>query len=176
MTGAAPVPVPPPRPVVTNTMSAPDSALISVVGVLERGLPADVRIGAGAEALGQLAADLNLHRRRAVPQRLRVGVGDDELDAAEAGLNHARDGVAAAAADADHLDARAGAGSFVDRQAQPLVVPSIAAGHVIVIQVRHRAPLPTQKNSLNTPRSRANHPRQRAAADPHPSGVRCRSA
>ena len=29
MTGAAPVPVPPPRPVVTNTMSAPDSAWIS---------------------------------------------------------------------------------------------------------------------------------------------------
>jgi hypothetical protein len=28
MTGAAPVPVPPPRPVVTNTMSAPDSAWI----------------------------------------------------------------------------------------------------------------------------------------------------
>ena len=41
-------------------------------------------------------------------QRLQVGVGDDELDAVESGLHHAVDGVAAAAADADHLDARAG--------------------------------------------------------------------
>ena len=59
MTGAAPVPVPPPRPVVTKTMSAPDERLDELVGVLERGLPADVGVGAGAEALGQLAADLD---------------------------------------------------------------------------------------------------------------------
>ncbi len=42
-------------------------------------------------------------------QRLLVGVGDDELDVAESGLHHAVDGVAAAAADADDLDAGAGA-------------------------------------------------------------------
>ena len=59
MTGAAPVPVPPPRPVVTNTMSAPVSTSRMRVGVLERGGAADVRIGAGAEALGQLRADLH---------------------------------------------------------------------------------------------------------------------
>ena len=64
MTGAAPVPVPPPRPVVTKIMSAPDSAWMIDVGVLERGLPADVRIGAGAEPLRQLVTDLQLDRRR----------------------------------------------------------------------------------------------------------------
>ena len=37
------------------------------VGVFERGLPADVRIRAGAQALGELAADLDLHRRRVAP-------------------------------------------------------------------------------------------------------------
>ena len=118
ITGAAPVPVPPPRPVVTNTMSAPDSAWISAVGVLERGLAADVRIRAGAEPLGELAADLDLHRRRVRLQRLRVGVGDHELDAGDAGLHHARHGIAAAAADADHLDARAHARFFVEREPQ----------------------------------------------------------
>ena len=40
-------------------------------------------------------------------ERLQVGVGDDELDAVEADAHHAVDGVAAAAADADHLDPRA---------------------------------------------------------------------
>ena len=51
-------------------------------------------------------------------QRLQVGVGDDELDAVEAALHHARDGVAAAAADADDLDARAGAALLVEPQPQ----------------------------------------------------------
>ena len=37
--------------------------LNDLLGVFERRLPADVRIGAGAEALGQLAADLQLDRR-----------------------------------------------------------------------------------------------------------------
>src|SRR5258705_887754 len=52
-----------------------------LVGVLERRLAADVGIGAGAEPLGQLAADLQLDARRVGVQRLPVGVGDDELDA-----------------------------------------------------------------------------------------------
>ena len=47
-----------------------------------------------------------------------VGVGDDELDAVEPGLHHAVTDIAAAAADADHLDARAGAAAFVESQPQ----------------------------------------------------------
>ena len=74
--------------------------------VLDRGLPPDVGVGARAQALGQLAADLDLHRRAVLAQRLQVGVDGDELDALEAGRDHAADGVAAPAADAHHLDAR----------------------------------------------------------------------
>ena len=37
-------------------------------------------------------------------QRLGVGVDGDELDAAQSGVDHAVDGVGAAAADADDLD------------------------------------------------------------------------
>ena len=37
-------------------------------------------------------------------QGLRIGVGADELDAADAAIDHVFDGVAAAAADPDHLD------------------------------------------------------------------------
>ena len=52
------VPVPPPRPAVTNTMSAPCSSLDDLVGVLERGLPADLRVRAGAQTVGHLGAEL----------------------------------------------------------------------------------------------------------------------
>ena len=83
--------------------------LDDLLGVLERRRAADVRVGAGAEPLGQLRADLQLDRRGVGLQRLQVGVGDDELDAVEPGAHHPVDGVAAAAADADHLDAGAGA-------------------------------------------------------------------
>jgi hypothetical protein len=65
-------------------------------------------VGARAEALGELLAELHFHRGRVHPERLDVGVGDDELHAIEALTHHAVHGVAAAAADADHLDTRAG--------------------------------------------------------------------
>ena len=51
MTGAAPVPVPPPMPAVTNTMLAPERwSRISSITSCGRGR-ADVRLRAGAEAL-----------------------------------------------------------------------------------------------------------------------------
>ena len=48
-------------------------------------------------------------RRSAVEvvERLRIGVGDDEIDALDVGVHHVGDGVAARAADADHADPRA---------------------------------------------------------------------
>ena len=72
---------------------------------LLRGRPADLGLGAGAEALGHLKAHLDdaLGPRRR--QRLRVGVGDDEIDARQAGHDHVVDRVAAGAADAAHHDA-----------------------------------------------------------------------
>ena len=64
----------------------------------------DGRVGAGAEPARRLRADVDLDVGVAHQQRLRVGVDRDELDAREAGVDHAVDGVRAAAADADDLD------------------------------------------------------------------------
>ena len=58
----------------------------------------------GAQTFRQLVPDLHLYAGLVVIQRLHIGVGDDELHAAEADLDHAIHGVAAATADAHHLD------------------------------------------------------------------------
>ena len=81
------------------------------VGVFERGFAADFGIRAGAQTVGQFDAELNLYRRARHAQRLQIGVGDDEFDAFHAGIDHAVDGVAAAAAHADDLDLGVVAGS-----------------------------------------------------------------
>ena len=80
--------------------------LLDLVAVLLGGLPADLGVRPGAEAPGQLAADVELHVGVAHEQRLGIGVDGDELDALEPGVDHAVDGVDAAAADADDLDDR----------------------------------------------------------------------
>ena len=67
---------------------------------------ADFRLRAGAEALGDLGAHLDDALRLRHGQRLRVGVGDDEIDALQPGGDHVVDGVAAGAADAEHGDPR----------------------------------------------------------------------
>ena len=106
MIGAAPVPVPPPSPAVMNTMSAPLMHLFDLVAVRLGGVAADLGIAARAEAAGEVAADVELDVGVAHQQRLRVGVDGDELDPLQPGVDHAVDGVDAAAADADHLDDR----------------------------------------------------------------------
>ena len=65
----------------------------------------DFGFRAGAEAFGDLQAHLDdaLGARRG--ERLRVGVGDDEIDADQARDDHVVDGVAAGAADAADHDA-----------------------------------------------------------------------
>ena len=65
----------------------------------------DFGFRAGAEPFGDLQAHLDdaLGARRG--ERLRVGVGDDEVDADEARDDHVVDGVAAGAADAADQDA-----------------------------------------------------------------------
>jgi hypothetical protein len=60
--------------------------------------------GAGAEPARRLRADVDLHVRIAPEERLRVGVHGDELDAREACVDHAVDGIRPAAAHADDLD------------------------------------------------------------------------
>ena len=75
--------------------------------VFHGGLPADVRVGAGAQALGDLAAELNHGFRGGVAQRLGVRVGADEIHAFHVGTHHMIDGVATAATDAHYFDHRA---------------------------------------------------------------------
>ena len=104
MTGAPPVPVPPPLPAVMKTMSAPLSTSSISSRWASAAWRADLGVAAGAEAPGELPADVELHVGVAHQQRLGVGVDGDELDALQPGVDHAVDGVDAAAADADHLD------------------------------------------------------------------------
>jgi len=68
------------------------------------GLAADLGVRAGAEAARELLAHIELDVRIGHEERLRVGVDRDELDALETRLDHAVDGVHAAAADTDDLD------------------------------------------------------------------------
>ena len=78
--------------------------LLQLVAALLGGGEADPRVRAGAEAARRLRADVDLHVGLRHQERLRVGVHGDELDARDAGLDHPRDRVRAAAADADDLD------------------------------------------------------------------------
>ena len=78
--------------------------LFDLLAVILGRLPADVRVGPGAEAAGQLAADVELDVGVAHQQRLRVGIDGDELDALEPDIDHPIDGIDPAPADADDLD------------------------------------------------------------------------
>ncbi len=89
-------------------------------GVFERGLPADLRIRARAQAVGELRADRQLigHRRRR--QRLHVGVQHAELDAGESFVQHARDRILAAAADAEDANLGLGRDFFFNHEFQSI--------------------------------------------------------
>ncbi len=104
ITGAAPVPVPPPMPAVTNTMSAPEmrSAMLCMLSSAER-RPISGFAPAPRPLVSALPK-LDLVRRHVGFERLQVGVRDDELDAVEVAADHGVDGVAAAATDADDED------------------------------------------------------------------------
>ena len=73
---------------------------------LSRGA-SDFRPRTGAEALGDLQAELDPAVRRRGVERLRVGVGDDEIDPLDVGADHVGDGVSAGPADTDDTDPRA---------------------------------------------------------------------
>ena len=78
--------------------------VLQLVAALLRRCLAHGGVGPGAEALGALRADLELHVGVGHQERLGVRVDRDELAAGQPGLDHAADGVGAATADADDLD------------------------------------------------------------------------
>ena len=72
-------------------------------GLLGR-LLADVGLGTGTHAAGQLLADLQLVGAGGLVQVLLVGIDDDEVNAVDLGLQHTIDNIVAGAADANDLD------------------------------------------------------------------------
>ena len=80
--------------------------LFDLLTVLFGRLLTDLGIGAGAEAAGERATDVELHVGVGQQQRLRVGVDGDELHTLQAGVDHPVDCVAATATDTDDLDHR----------------------------------------------------------------------
>ncbi len=75
------------------------------VGGLLGGGAADFGLGARAQTLRQMWAELDAAIGAAVHQLLCVGVGDHEFDALQIERNHVVDGVGAAPADPDHRNA-----------------------------------------------------------------------
>src|SRR5690606_3103889 len=76
------------------------------LAVFQSGLTTGLRIGASTQALGHARAELQHGARTDVLQRLRIGVGADELDAFDVADRHVVDRVTAATADTDDLDHR----------------------------------------------------------------------
>ncbi len=78
--------------------------VLDLVGVIVGGLAALLRIGAGAQPSGFLAADVELDIGIAHQQGLGIGVHRNELHAAQAGLDHPIDGVDTATTHANYFD------------------------------------------------------------------------
>ena len=74
------------------------------IAIFHRRVAADLRLGARAEAARERRSQLQLRARGRTLQRLRIGIGADELHAGEPALDHVFDRVAAAAAHADDFD------------------------------------------------------------------------
>ena len=106
MTGAAPVPVPPPMPAVTKHHMRAGQVIADLLDRLFGGGASDLGLRSGAEAFGHLQAHLDDAFGARGGERLGVGIGDDEVDPDQSRDDHVVDGVAAGAADAAHHDAR----------------------------------------------------------------------
>ena len=99
------------------------------VGIFQRSLAANVGIGARAQAIGQLDAKLDLHRRVRQLERLKIGVRHHEFHAFQVRLDHAIDGIAATAADANDLDLRGVQQLFVEVNA------NVVFGLALVVEI-----------------------------------------
>ena len=95
--------------------------LLDVVARLGRGALPDLRVGAGAEALGEARADVQLDVGVRHLERLGVGVARDELHAGEPGIDHPVHGIGSTAADSDDLYDCEIAASFHGFVSGPLV-------------------------------------------------------
>ena len=74
--------------------------------LLGRTLP-DIRTGSSPKALCQAGANLETMLRLGMRQRLRICVGNEELNALKARRDHVVDSIATSSTHAEHQDARA---------------------------------------------------------------------
>ena len=77
-----------------------------LVDALFSGRTADFRLRSGAKTFGHGSTKLDDPFGLGHGQCLGVGIGDDEVDALQPCIDHVVDGISAAAADAEHCDAR----------------------------------------------------------------------
>ncbi len=104
ITGAAPVPVPPPMPAAMKHMFTPSSrSSISLRGFFRCGL-ADFRTRSCAQTAGNFRPELNPRLCGGIVERLSIGVRDDEFDTFDPVFDHVADCVSARAADTDDGD------------------------------------------------------------------------
>ena len=106
ITGAAPVPVPPPMPAVMKSMWQPSvSAMTSSSASSAAARPMSGSAPAPRPLVRLAPSRMRLGAVREA-QRLRVGVGHQEFDALEIGADHVVDRIASRAADPDNRDSR----------------------------------------------------------------------
>src|SRR5262249_30496270 len=112
----------------------PAQGAADVVLALAERVLAERGVAAGAAAARELKPDREAHVRLAAIERLAVRVDRDELDAADAGLDHAVDRVDAGAADADAPDNRQVAGALRGRAGR-LAAPGgqVALGRALLV-------------------------------------------
>src|ERR1700733_579194 len=123
ITGAAPVPVPPPSPAV--------KPLNNLVRILKRSTSPHIWIRSRAQSVRQLHSKLQLHRSVRHLQRLYIGVRRNKLNADHVRRNHAVHSVIAASAYTNDLDPGA---------VRYLVV--IMNAKIVVRQIQHGSSTP----------------------------------
>ena len=106
MTGAAPVPVPPPMPAVTNTMSAPSSDFGDALALSSSAASRPISgLAPAPRPLVSVVAELDLDAgARFASSAWQSVLAAMNSTPSRLPLDHRVDRVAAAAADADHLD------------------------------------------------------------------------
>ena len=104
ITGAAPVPVPPPIPAVTKSIFVPIKHFADLLFAFKGSIFPYFRIRAAAESFGKVRTNLKFVWNRAVAKRLIIRVAHNKLNIFDALFIHVVHGITSSPAYADHLD------------------------------------------------------------------------
>ena len=133
MTGAAPVPVPPPKPAVINTMWLSFQSVPDHLFALEGCLAPDFGIGAGAQAFGELFPSWILTGALEISRAWASVLAAINLTPWSLRSDHVVDGVSAGPADTDDLDFCRFFIVNVSKHVSPPDVIVVDAGHLVRI-------------------------------------------